>query len=319
MKKKIVTCCSICIFIVGACLFLIMSKRADDGMEKSTPLSDGADMEAYTGTETETDMEAKAGTETEANAETSSEAADASEVEEVIYVYYLVDEEVRNHPTFDAFVKKKITAYDDAYGENRYIQEYLAEYPIVFGVHYMAEDLDGDGEEELLVLVQWEDTGGDLLVFHEAGGKLYAWEAWKDFLIMQMSEVAYHGNGIFSIGGGEGYILGRYNAEGKIEYMMEYYAWSDNWHMKEEGGLRIGGMMTLYEEGIVVKEYEYEGLYYRDDDSWKMTDEDRANKDACDAALNEVIERLGWGKFLRGIEWNEDAERITLDELLSGE
>lgn len=201
MKKKIVTCCSICIFIVGACLLLIMSKRADDGMEESAPSSGSADVEVYTGTGTETDEEAEAGTETETNAETSSEAADASEVEEVHYVYYLVDEEVRNHPTFDAFVKKKITTYDDAYGENRYIQEYFAEYPIVFGVHYMAEDLDGDGEEELLVLVQWEDTGGDLLVFHEAGGKLYAWEAWKDYLIMQMSDIEYHGNGIFSKGG----------------------------------------------------------------------------------------------------------------------
>lgn len=316
MKKKIVTCCSICIFIVGACLLLIMSKRAHDGVEESAPSSDGVDVEVYTGTGTETDMEAEAGTETGANVETSSEAADASEAEEIDYVYYLVDEEVQNHPLFDAFIKKKITAYDDAYGENRYIQEYFAEYPIVFGVHYMAEDLDGDGEDELLALIQLNDTDGGLFVFHEADGKLYAWEAWRDFLVMQMSEVAYHGNGIFSKGGGRGYILGRYNAEGRIEYMMEYYTWG-GW--EREGGSLYYGMMTLYEEGIVVKEYEYEGIYYRDDDSWKMTAEDQANKDACDAALNEVIERLGWGKLLGGIEWNEDAERITLDELLSGE
>lgn len=305
MKKNHMICGGVGILILGVCLLLIMSKRADGGMEESAPVSADVDAEVDIGTGTETEIETEAGT-------------DASEAEEVDYVYYLVDEEVRNHPLFNAFVNKKITAYDDAYGENRYIQEYFAEYPIVFGVHYMAEDLEGDGEEELLVLVQWEDTGGDLLVFHESGGKLYAWEAWKDFLIMQMSDIEYHGNGIFSKGGGAGYILGRYNAEGKIEYMMEYYAWSDNLHMKEEGGLRIGGMMTLYEEGIAVKEYEYEGLYYRDDDSWKMTAEDQVNKDACDAALNEVIERLGRGKLLGGIEWDEDVKRITLDELLSG-
>lgn len=308
-------------------MLLSMAKRADGDTEGSAPASDGTYVEAYTGTGTEaeagteanTGIEANTGTEanTETDTETSSEATEASEVEEVDYVYYLVDEEVRNHPLFDAFVKKKITVYDDEYGENRYIQEYFAEYPRVFGVHYMAEDLDGDGEEELLALIQLNDTAGGLFVFHEADGKLYAWEAWRNFLVMQMSDIEYHGNGIFSKGGGAGYILGRYNAEGKIEYMIEYYAWTKG--REEDGGIIEGGSMTLYEEGIAVKEYEYKGIYYRDDDSWKMTAEDQANKEACDAVLNEVTERLGWGKLLVGIEWNEDAERITLDELLSSE
>ena len=307
MKKKIVACCSACILIIAACLFLTMGGGAGVGESAPAPEGNGTELGAETGTEeiVETDGEVSAGTGSEA-----SGAGTEPPGSEEDYILFLEDEEVRDNPLFHGFINKEVAAHDDARGGDRYVQEYYAEYCEdhwrVFGVHCMAEDLDGDGEAELLVLVQQDDTFGDLLVFHETDGKLYAWEAWEGFLAMQQASIMYHGNGIFSQGGGGGCIFGRYNAEGRIEYVVEFYSWA--------GEYSEYGDMTLYEDGVAVKRYAYD---IRDKEPSQVTAEELAARDACAAILDEAYERAGEGEYLGGIEWREDVKRIPLEELLS--
>lgn len=304
VKKKLIICGSTCFFMIGVCLLLFMNRKDIGGNEtESVPAPADSAMEIKPdAVEAET---------------TEVYIADSSEEigDDTVYALYLEDEAVQNNPVFHAFVNKEITAYDNVEGEHKYIYEYFVDYPVVFGVHYMAEDLDGDNEYELLAFLQQSDTSGDLFVFNEVDGELYAWEVWEDFLEMHMMDVEYYGNGVFSQGGGGGDIFGHYNADGKIEYIIVYYKWTDG--QREDGGLFEGGRMILYKDGTVKGEYAYEGTYYCDDDSWEMTSEDRENKDECDAILNEARTKLGKGKLVTGIEWEENAEKITLDELLN--
>lgn len=314
MKKKLIIGSSICILIFAACLLLFVNKKKTDNDKEET-----ASVSVDSTVETETEIVEPETVETEIieteTAEVYTGVDSEDDGDDTVYVLYLEDEEVRKNPIFDAFVHKEITAYDDVEDENRYIYEFFSDYPVVFGVHYMAEDLDGDYEDELLVFLQRSDTSGDLFVFSEVDGELYAWETWEDFLEMHMMDVEYYGNGVFSQGGGGGDIFGYYNTEGKIEYIIVYYRWTDG--LGEDGGLFEGGRLKLYKEGIVEREYAYEGTYYWDDDSWEMTSEDQANKDECDAIINEVRSKLGKGKLIGGIEWDENAEKIPLEELLN--
>ena len=250
--------------------------------------------------------------------ETDTAMVDTRE-ESMVYVLYLEDEGVRNNPVFAAFIDKEITAYDAESGENRYIYECHEYYeygyvPSEFGVHYMVEDLDGDGKDELLALLQWNSTDGDLLVFHEKDGELYQWETWKDFLWMRMMDIEYYGNGVFSQGGGGGDIFGYYNIEGKIEYIVDYGTWRE----QEEGEWITKNSLVVYKDGIEEKELVWEGPPYWGDESWEeTTPENQAIKDECAAIMNGIREKLGEGRPINGLEWNEDAKKIPLDELLN--
>lgn len=248
MNKKLVIYGSICIFIIGVCGILCLNKVV--------PIHDRPALDAST------EMDSKPEIATEILESSENVDLETTEVfstsenmeDDTEYVFYLEDEGVRNTPLFAAFIDKEITAYDAETGENRYIyecKEYEEYYkyglvPPVFGIHYIAEDLDKDGGDELLVFIQWSTTEGDLLVFHETGGKLYQWETWEDFLQMQMTETRYYGEGIFSQGGGGGDIFGYYSAEGTIEYIVEFYTW---WEQEEEEWIPKSSLV-LYKDGI---------------------------------------------------------------------
>ena len=308
MKKKIIACCSACILIIGACLFLTMGGGAvasrDAGTDTGTEAE--ANIERSVAEGTGRDVEASTGTEAGASSGASGVGMDAPGSGEDEQVFFLEEGEVRNYPLFHAFINKEVAAHDDARGEDKYVQEYYAEYPVLYSIHYMAEDLDGDGKAELLAFIGSSLVEGDLYVFHEMDGKLYAWETWNNFPSMQQASIMYHGNGIFSQGGGGGCIFGRYNAEGRIEYLVEFYSWA--------GGYSEYGNMTLYEDGVAVEEYAYD---IRDKAPSQVTAEELAARDVCAAILDEAYERAGEGKDLGGIEWREDVKRIPLEELLS--
>lgn len=239
-------------------------------------------------------------------------------------VLYLVDEDVQNNVIFDAFVKNEISAYDlisqremywtDYYEDYHYESEATGEFWAIYGIHFMAEDLDGDRQDELLVYLQQSDTSGDLFVFDETDGELYAWEKWEDFLEMRMMDIEYHGNGIFSKGGGKGDILGQYNSEGRIEYLLKYYPWYEA--TGPDGVLSRGAELVLYKDGAVDRELAYEGEYDPKTDSWEMTLDNQSVKEECDRILNEI---RGKGEQIIPIEWEDKAEKITLEDLLRTE
>ncbi|MDE5801772.1 MAG: hypothetical protein K2I22_02515 [Lachnospiraceae bacterium] len=242
-------------------------------------------------------------------------ASELTETVDTDYVFYLEDEGVRDNPVFAAFIDKEITACDAETEESRYIYECYEQdvFGVNYGVHYMAEDLDGDGEKELLILVQWDDIDGDLLVFHEEDGKLYQWETWEYFLWMRMSEIEYHGNGIFSMGGGAGTIVGRYNAEGKIEYIVKCFR---DFGYTEEDVRWESENLILYKDGQEEKELSWEGIYSHDD-TLEMTPENQANYDEINTIMNEIWEEIGEGRRIKNVGYEENAKKIPLDELLN--
>ena len=277
MKKKLCICGSICILLVCGFLIFIANNRTDDNSEK----------------------------------EDTTNTYD----EDVQYVYYLEDEAVRNDPLFHAFVKNEIAAYDLIEKKDKYLIDYYEEYlkwGIFYGVHYMAEDLDSDGEEELLIFWQYRQTDGKLFVFDKADGKLNTWEVWEDFLTTRLMESQYYGNGLFSTEGSVGQIIGQYNSDGRIEYILKFTHWQEY----GENTRSLHGDLILYEDGIEEKKITYEGLYYETDDIWEWTEENQENKDECDSILNEIRTEIGKGEVIRHVEWEEEAEQITLEELL---
>jgi len=321
-KKKFLVYGNICVFVLGVCLFLFFNKQIEK-KEETVPMPDNTALE----TEMETGIESTKltdileGSENDTVAKQTEADTDMPDKEknDTEYVFYMEDEGVRDNPVFAAFIDKEITAYDLETGENRYIYECSEYYdygfvPSGFGVHYTTEDLDGDGENELLAFLQWNDTDGDLLVFHESEGKVYQWETWGDFFWNRMMEKKYYGNGIFSIAGGAGAIVGRYNAEGKIEYIADYGTWQE----QEEGEWITKNSLVVYRAGIEEKKLAWEGPPYWNDELWgEITPENLIIKDECAAIMNEIWGELGEGKLIRNIEWEDKAQKITLHELLN--
>ena len=315
MRKKLIVYGSIGIFAAGVSLFLFFNKQDTDNGEDTVSIPDDTAIETEIETETEpakdTDIPENSDNDTAtAPMETDTDMLDTEE-DDADYVLYLEDEGIRDNPVFAAFIDKEITAYDAETGENRYIHECNNRYN-VYGIHYMAEDLDGDGNGELLVLLQWDGCDGDLLVFHEEDGKLYQWETWEYFMWMRMLEIEYHGNGIFSMGGGAGDIVGRYNTEGKIEYIAKYFR---SWGHTEEGKYWKSGRLILYKDGQEERELSWEGIYFHEDDTMEMTPENQANYDEFVAIMYEIWEEIGEGRRIEEIEYEENAKKIPLMEL----
>lgn len=324
MNKKKIIYGSICILTMGVCLFSFFRKQSAGEWEVT--VSEAAAAITETGMRTQAEWVKITDVLECGKNETAAKMLDAPERDEddVDYVLYLEDAGVRDNPVFAAFIDKEIQARDTESGELRYIYQCFREayvwhdqkIPPVSALHYMAEDLDGDGEKELLAFIQWPSTDGELLVFHEEDGELYQWETWEDFFWQRMIETAYYGNGIFWQGGGAGERLGRYNADGKIEYMIDYGTW---WE-QEEGVQIQKNSLVVYKDGIENQRLVWEGAPYWYDDSWEETaPEHLAVRDECIAIMNQIGEELGEGRRIARLEWNEDAERVPLDELFDQE
>ena len=177
-------------------------------------------------------------------------------------VWYLVDEEVRNHAVFNSFIENEISAYDSAVNRDMYMVDYYEEYHYgknnvfdeswnIYGVHFMAEDLDGDDEEELLVLLQRATSVGDLFVFYETDGELYAWQGWKNFYDDRRSDITCYDDGMICMMGALGAVYGHYNSDGILEGM----SWRETYEhvdLENEDELYKYGYVALYKDGMEI-------------------------------------------------------------------
>lgn len=302
--KKMCKYGGICILFVCGFLIFIINKGIDDNSEKEdTSVSVEATTELNSSVE-------------EIIPDTTEEDMTNTDEEEAQKVYYLEDEAVRNEPIFHAFVENEMAAYDLIEKEDKYLIDYYEEYlnrRIFYGVHYMAKDLDNDGEGELLIFLQRSTTDGDVFVFDKVDGRLNAWEIWEDFLLTCLMESQYYEKGMLSTAGSAGQIIGRYNADGRIEYIMKFSRWAEY----SDGITLAGRKLVLYKDGIAEKEITYKEAFDTKKRCYlEMTEENQKNKDACDSMLNEIRTELGEGELIRHVEWEEEAEQITLDDLL---
>ncbi|MBD5510719.1 MAG: hypothetical protein HDR08_05645 [Lachnospiraceae bacterium] len=166
------------------------------------------------------------------------------------------DDWVRFNRTFAAFMDNEIPAYDGETGENKYIYEYFADYGVIYGIHYMVEDLNQDAKVELLVLVQDDRGFGSLFVFEETeSGELIAWEEWWNIMEDRWPYVYYCGDGIFITEGEvDGISVGHYTQEGTQESLLFYHRTLTE---SNDTYYELSIWWEMYENGEITKYMEY--------------------------------------------------------------
>lgn len=250
-------------------------------------------------------------------------------------VWYLVDEEVRNHAVFNSFIENEISAYDPAVDRDMYMADYYEEYHYgknnvfdeswgIYGVHFMAEDLDGDEKEELLVLLQWNAYVGDLFVFHETDGELYAWQEWNGFYDDRCSDIICYDDGMIRTMGALGVVYGHYNSDGMLEGMW-WREKCEHVDSENEDEMYKYGFVELYKDGMewdnMVKHLYYEGIcrsdkiYDTEEDTSEWTSENQLIKKECDAIVEEW-HHSGEGRRISAIQYEDGKGIIMLDDLL---
>lgn len=301
MKKRLIMCGGICVFLIGVCL--IANRNTQEASVSADII-----------------METEAGSAEENVTEDDTE-------DDTKYVYFLEEEEVQNNSLFDDFINGKIQACDIMTGEIRKIYDYYNNYYYdyefnnnyyhgydIYGIHYMAGDLDGDEEDELLLFVQVRSDLGDLIAFDEVDGQLYSWETWENIIIWYMPDPQYCGDGVF-LWGATGCKAGHYNSEGRVEMILEYGIGSGG--EDEEGKPVKRNYLTLYNNGMVEKKLVYDGCWiYGDEDVDTLTPENKEIRDECVAIFDEVYKIYPDGEIIKLVQHEDDAVLIPIEELL---
>ncbi len=137
------------------------------------------------------------------NGEMSETVEDpVEESEDNNLIYYVSDDKVWENDLFYAFLEGEATAYDRHQNEDLTWSEYLRQHMeynggLLQGMQLAAEDLDGDGKEELMVMLDDLGDATDLYVFHEDEGKLYVRDRKQYLLVMRGSPEMLREGGIF--------------------------------------------------------------------------------------------------------------------------
>lgn len=240
-----------------------------------------------------------------------------TEQQEEKNVLIVKDEKVLEDCVFVAFINNEVSTYDLQENNEKYLRDYLKNYHMIYGIHYMAEDLNNDNENELLILIQTGHDFGDLLVFEEAeNGKFITWDIWEDFLIDRLCEVYYCGNATFERIGGLGISIGHYTQEGKQECLMDFYTETREYYDTYDVE---GVWLRLYENGEVVNEIDYEYYYDRELDEHRMPLENKAKETKCDELVDAMLATLGEEKAIKvqSEEYRDKIETVSLEELLN--
>lgn len=123
------------------------------------------------------------------------------------------------------------------------------------------------------------------------------------------------GNGTFEFFGGygQGHFFKRYNADGEIEDVLNYYYNSYPY----EGKIQYDYVLTTYEQGMPAKELKYSIIAPADKlpDEGELSLGTREEQEECNRILDEFYaesERVRWFKFPQN---EEDVEEISLDNV----
>lgn len=235
-------------------------------------------------------------------------------------VYYLRDEKVNEIAVFSDFLNGKVSAYDikqqnELYCIDYYV-EFMEEHHGISAIEIVAEDINEDGKRELLIILMYTPDQGDLYVFHEQDGRVYAWEVLENFFTMRVGEVYLLENGTFEFFGGygQGHFFKRYNADREIEDVLNYYYNSYPY----EGEIQYDYVLTTYEQGVPTKELKYSMIAPADKlpDEGELSSGTREEQEECNRILDEFCaqsERVRWFKFPQN---EDDVEEISLDNIL---
>lgn len=267
------------------------------------------------------------------NMEELTDAMITSMEENEKQVSYVVDEGVADNPLFVSFINNEIQAYG---GINKFggLKEYYEDSRTAYelddkemyftdyyehdkrrceAIHFMVEDMDGDGEAELLINLCY-GYHGTILVFHEQDGKLFEWEdlgygdhspaiyIYDDYTI-EVEGVQWS-RSFFS-----------YTSTGRRPRVFDQYSLTGD---LPEGGSYREYWIDEFQNGIEIKELKItEG--WSDDGTYLGVFESKAEEEEFDRVYDGFIDALGERKKLNFPEGGfGDAPAVTRKKIMNG-
>lgn len=165
--------------------------------------------------------------ETQTEEKSSTEQQEEVETEQDTGVYSMRDVSIQKIPLYASFLDNEVTVVDRNSQKEQHWSDYYDTYADSFtqAVHMKLEDVNGDGEKELLLHLREQDGSGRILIFHNEEGTLVEWEAIP--YDMDSPEINLYNNQILEMAGLETRSFFRYNDEGKRERVFDYCSEED--------------------------------------------------------------------------------------------
>lgn len=299
MKGKNPFLVIICILIVviSGCIFMFQKMTIFE-MDEETKNDDSNEEEM-----TVSDMEwASAAEVTEAT------------ISEKNKILFFISDDIAKNNLFNSFIKGQVGVYDSANEKNVYITEYYEKYSeySINAVSFIAEDVNRDGENELLLHLRWHADEGIILVFHAQEGQLYQWQSLQ--YGMHSPQIMLYDNGVIEITGTAwSRSFFSYSSEGNLERVFDCYSTTED---LENGDSSRQYIISEYRNGIKINECSItEVKYSTEADDWELLESQDAVEE-FDKILNGFLNSLGEGKQINTIQNEENTEVITLEELM---
>ena len=210
----------------------------------------------------------------------------------------IIDNNIALNESFVRFIAGEITANSYESEEEKYLPDYYEEHSksSTSTVYIMSEDLNEDGEDELLINMQKDITEGEILVFHSQDGNLLEWESIR--YGMHSPKIYLYDNIVEITGTGWSRSFFRYNSQGQLERVFD---------CSSEAGSREDGVswreytIVGYQDGIEAKELSITEVEYSDkENDWEVL-ESSEEVEQFDRTLNEFLDKLGTGKQINQI------------------
>lgn len=233
--------------------------------------------------------------------------------EEETQIKLIMDDNIAFNELFVGFIAGEIKANSYKSEDEKYLSDYYEEYSqhVINAVCFMLEDLNGDGEDELLINIRWNADEGEILVFHSQDECLFEWES---ILYGMHSPTVYLYRNIIEVTGhGWSRSFFHYNSQGQLERVFDCYSESDT---LENGASQRRYTIIEYQGGIEIKELSITEVAYSDkENDWEVL-ERREEEEQFDKILNSFLNKLGEGKQINQIQDDGAIETITFEELM---
>lgn len=299
MVRRILLCICILIAAIGG-VFLLQKKESIDTGEKEINSNTVQEEMIFPDTVQE---------------ETISSSTVSTELEEPEHQILLIkDYNIVLNDLFVQFIAGDINAY--SYGEEKFISDYYEKYSRceINTVHIMAEDLNGDEENELLIDINYAYADGIILVFHCQDGDLFEWES-VEYGMHSPTVTLYTDVDMIEITGTRWTrIFYAYNPQGGLQQIFGCASFGED---LEDGSFRRQYSITVYQDGIAKDKYFMEEVFDENDNVVFESSEEEIL--LFNNVLNDFLSILGEGKQINSTQNDEEAtDAVTLDDLING-
>lgn len=273
---------------------------------------------------------------------TESEVSEPEE-EEKEGILLCIDRSVLDNPLFESFINNDVPVTDnipvkdgtihdrlgfDWSGSEYYLKDLYQRFQDkttptggINGIQVFGRDLDGDGKDELIVLIEYyvySKLCGIMYSFHEEDGVLYAWEEMRAFDGKGMSTFYEDGTILTAEEGANTYI--HYTKKGEIEPLLYYYETPYTGAAGNWDDIECTNKLYVYENGEKSIEIVYEYEYWVHADLERIEPEMSALRGECNTILREFTAELGEGDVIAAMSnyhrADEFAARVTLEDLM---